>query len=192
MHSETSFVDTTSQRRIQTCMNALEKLSKAWVAAKIAYIRFETILSGKGFRKNPQGAFEMVKRRQNAEDTMNGSAPSQYNSMTADSGGIQTVPPQFRDRLRQVVPDLTTGSFAQNDAPSSTMGFSTFQAMNLFSLAGSTGHDTNNPPQNSSYPASMPPDMSLNPSFDPQIPIPESHQEATFYDFRHLFPQGNL
>jgi hypothetical protein len=76
MQLENSSIDTTSQIRIQICLNELKRHSKVWIAAKIVYKRFETILGDKGFRGNSHGALELVKRRQSTEILMNGSDPS--------------------------------------------------------------------------------------------------------------------
>jgi hypothetical protein len=164
MQSGNSSIDTTTQRRVQTCMNGLEKLSKVWVATKIVYNRFENILGGTGFRRNSQGAFELVKRRHCTENTTNGSDQSQNHSMTTKFVSNQTAPLQFRDRLRPVVPDPITAFLAQNESTSSTIASSAFQTLNVLSLAGSIGYDTTNPPPKSSYPASV---LSLHSFYDP-------------------------
>jgi len=180
MQSETSSVDTTSQMRIQTSMTAVERLSKVWVAAKIVYARFETILCDNGFWRNSQGSLELVKRRHSTENTTNRSASRQYGLTAADYGSNQTMSLQFNDRLHQVLTDLATGLSVQNDSTSTSAASLAFQTMNPLSLAGSASYNTSNPPQNSLYTASISLDMSL----------PESHEPDKRYDFRHIFPQG--
>ncbi len=192
MHSENSSFGTASQIRMQTCMNALEKLSRVWVEAKIAYARFEKILCDKGFRRNSHGTLELAKRRYSAENPTNGSVPSHHGSIPADFGSDQTMPSQFRDRLPQMIPDRTTGLLTQSDSPSSTWPSSAFQTMNLLSVAGSTSYNTTNPSLTNAYPVSMSPDMSLDSSIDPQMSLSESHQQAKQYNYHPLFPQGNL